>query len=342
MAGAVERGELPDSILRGANFFAERADFAVDTVSTHSVETAPPKFLHAIIPPSLVHLTLLPRLLRYDAVIASDGLLVGCVVSLLGRFRGRRPRWILVAINTSTLIRRHAKHPVRRRILRFCLKRCAAIVCLSQQQRHDLIRFGIRGNCLHEIRFGVDSAYWSKVSANEGAVVLSIGKDSGRDYPTLLLAAERAGLPTVIIASKKNIPGSARIPENVKVLYDVPLGSLSDMYREARVVVVASLPDDSIFGTDCSGQTVVLESLAAGRPVIATHRSWLAEYLSPEDYVSVPAKDSEKLAEAMRRLWDDGHLRKRLAAHGARTVRERYSSRRYAEDLAALVDTLLS
>lgn len=328
----VAREELPDSGLRGADFFAASGDWNVGIIGTETLERRLPRIVRALVPMSLIQLCFVPRLLRYDAVVASDGFLLGWAVSLFSR-----TKWIYVSVNSSVLIIRHAHHPLRTWLLRRAWRSFAAIVCLARQQREDLINFGITGKNIFLVHFGIDTNYFNGDAAESGEVILSVGKDISRDYATLLTAARISGLPIEIVASRKNIPPDATIPENVTIRYDVPLHELRAVYARARFAVV-SLFSKERFGGDPSGQTVLLETLAMGRAVIATDREWLSEYLETgSDYLPVPPADPDALAKTMQKLWRDESLQKRLAEHGQRTVREKYSSRRFAEELAGVV-----
>lgn len=341
MMEAVRKGVLPDSILRGANFFTEHHDWQVEMVSAHALEVRIPRMIRAFIPMSVMQLLLVPRLLAFDVVIASDGFLLGYAISMLGKlpFTRFHPKWIFVAINSSMLIHRHETHPFRRFLLRQCWNSYSSIVCLSQMQQIDLLNFGVREDLISMIPFGVDTTYFGGDVKDGGEIIVSIGKDSGRDYVTLLQAANKVDLPILIVASRKNIPNDVHIPSNVTILYDLPLEDLRSVYAKARFTVVVSFPDTTTFGSDCSGQTVILETLAMGRAVIATERAWLTEYLEDSrDFLSVPASDPEALAQAMREVWNNDSLRQDLATHGQCTVRKKYASRRFAENLYHLAE----
>ena len=66
---------------------------------------------------------------------------------------------------------------------------------------------------------------------------------------------------------------------------------------------------------------VPLESMARGRPVVATGRGGSGEYLRDgENCLLFPAEDAAALAAALRRLADDGALRSRLREHGLATA----------------------
>ena len=333
---------LPDSGLRGANFFAQESDIKVSLVGAHALETRLPRVLRKILPMSLVQLAFIPRLMRYDAVIASDGFLLGYAVSLLTRLTRRKAAWIFVAINSSVLIRRHEHHAVRRALLKRAWRSYAAIVCLSKVQKEDLERFGIPSTLLHEIRFGTDARYFTPAFRKEGEYILSVGKDLGRDYQTLLAAAKETGLPVRVIAAPKNIPLGTAIPENVTLSYNLPLEELRDAYARARLFVVASLPEGTEAGTDCSGQTVILEAMAVGVPGLATRRDWLAEYFTEgEEYVAVPPLDAPALARRMRELWGDEELAEGVGRAGSAKVRRDYTSAAFAGARLRLVRSVV-
>ncbi len=72
---------------------------------------------------------------------------------------------------------------------------------------------------------------------------------------------------------------------------------------------------------------VLLEAMAAGRPVITTAvPSGVREVNVPGvTGLEVPIRDVEALADAMRTLSQDSELRERLGAAGRGRVRERFT-----------------
>jgi glycosyltransferase involved in cell wall biosynthesis len=227
-------------------------------------------------------------------------------------------------------------------VLRHVWRSYAAIVCLSKEQRSDLERFGIPAHLLHVLPFGIDTRYFAPAFRKDGEYILSVGKDLGRDYATLFAAAAEANLPLKVIAAQKNIPAGTHIPENVDLSYNLPLTQLREVYGRARFLVVASLPTGAAEGTDCSGQTVILEALAMGVPVLATRRPWLDEYfVEGEEYYGVPPQDTHALADALGRLDGDAGLRGRLGRAGCAKVRAQYSSEQFAGALLRLVRSVV-
>jgi glycosyltransferase involved in cell wall biosynthesis len=87
---------------------------------------------------------------------------------------------------------------------------------------------------------------------------------------------------------------------------------------------------------------VVLESMAAGVPVVATRVGGMTEAVRDgENGLLVPPADPDALADAVCRLLDAPTLAGRLAKAGRQSV-ERYSMDRMVESTACLYERLLN
>jgi glycosyltransferase involved in cell wall biosynthesis len=117
-------------------------------------------------------------------------------------------------------------------------------------------------------------------------------------------------------------------------------GRISDaelvrLYNAATFSVTSSLYEG--FGLPAA------QSLACGTPTIATTGGALPEII--DHGVSgwlVPPGDSEALAAAMRRFLKDAALRERLGQQGVRSVRERFSWRKAAEQVVAVYEEAIA
>ncbi len=319
----VQAGQAADTPLRGMNHIAGAEHLT-------------------IAPQSLRAAVLIPRLLRYDRIVAQDNLLLGYAVSVCARVCRLKTRWFYVAMTSSTLMRRHTLHPVRLFLLKMFWRSYARIICISSEQLEDFAQLGIPRTNLAFVPFGVDAQFFQPASiSREEDVIASVGRDPGRDYGTLFKAAERVNRAFVVVAGHKNIPHGMPVPANVSVLYNLDIAEIRDLYARARLVVVASKDASQPDGSDCSGQTVVLDALAAGKAVIATHRSWIADYFVPgQDLVVVEPNDPEALARAIEALLNDEEKRKQLAASGHAKVTARYTTKTFADALTTLMDPL--
>jgi len=285
---------------------------------------------------------LLSRLWAYDIIIAQDNFLLGFLVSRGARLFGKPTQWWCLNMTLSNLLRRHVKHPIRSFLLMHFWRSYGRILCLCEAQREALDAAGLPKRRLSVVPFGVDAAFFAgdeESSRGEEEFVLSVGRDAGRDYETLCEAIAGTNYPLVIVAGSNNSLGK-RVPPQSTVRADVDIREIRDLYRRARVVVVPSRPATNAAGSDCSGQTVILDALAAGKAVIVTERSWIREYFTVgEDLIVVPAEDEEALRSALSDLWEDVALRHKLATHGRATVVSKYTTKHFASRLRELMQT---
>lgn len=309
----------------------------------HGLNHLPGAEYFIVFPKSIRSAVFIPRLLRYDFVITQDNLLVGYIVSLCARIFHLKTRWLYVAMTSSTLMRRHAAHPIRLFLLKKFWASYSRIICLSSKQLDDFIRMGIPRTHLVFIPFGVDAQFFKPTeTSHEEDIIVSVGRDAGRDYTTLFKAAECANHAFVAVASQRNIPPNIQIPPNVSIRYNRSSIEVRDLYARARLIVIASKDASVPDGSDCSGQTVILDALAAGKAVIATHRSWIADYFIPDqDLVVVPPNDPQAIARAIDSLWHDAERRKHLAASGHGKVVAHYTTKNFAETLLGLMNSVI-
>jgi glycosyltransferase involved in cell wall biosynthesis len=89
--------------------------------------------------------------------------------------------------------------------------------------------------------------------------------------------------------------------------------------------------------------TSVLDALAAGKPVVATHVGGIPEIVEDgETGLLVPPSDPHALATAILRLMDDTHLAVRLASAGASRVRAAFTADRMVEATLAVYREVLA
>jgi glycosyltransferase involved in cell wall biosynthesis len=110
----------------------------------------------------------------------------------------------------------------------------------------------------------------------------------------------------------------------------LPNAEVLGLYAAAEVVAVPSVIPDAL-------SRVVLEAMAAGRPVVGTAVGGTPELI--EDGATgllVPRHDPVALAAALERLLDDPALAARLGDAGRRRVQTRFAPEASVERLLAL------
>lgn len=124
------------------------------------------------------------------------------------------------------------------------------------------------------------------------------------------------------------------VADRVKWWGEYPDEDLPRRMADADFLVLPSVTTDEMFGM------VLLEAMAAGRPVITTAVPSGVREVNEAGVtgLEVPIRDAGALAEAMRTLAEDPALRERMGAAGRGRVRERFTVDRMVEAHLALYE----
>lgn len=174
---------------------------------------------------------------------------------------------------------------------------------------------------------------------------LAVGRlEIQKDYPTLLRAFVRVS--SVSPLAQLRIAGQGPLREDLQVL----VSNLGIAERVRFLGVRADIPDllsaaDAfVLSSAWEGlPNVVMEALAAGKPVVATRVGGVPELVEEgKSGFLVPPKDPEALARAMLRLMDLSlEERLRMGERGRRHIEENYSLERVVDQWEALYKELL-
>ena len=323
LAAAVARGEAADSTLLGQNHLgALGIDARLHDPALTRRRTGRLRW-------NLREVTL-PWELR-DADVAFTPL--AALFPLAARVR-RRPRVVVVNYGLCTIWERSSR--ARRAVLSASLRSAAAVVCLGEWQRDRLEeQTGARATT---VLLGIDERYFSPQSAAERSepYVLAVGKDLARDYGTFAEAVRRLGVRAEIAAYPRNLEG-VRLPPRTRARA-VSAAELRELYAGAACVVVPQRRQDYPYGSEGGGLTSLLETLAMARPLVATDRPILHDYVTDgETALLVPPEEPEALAEAIRRVLEDAELARRLGEAGRARVEAELTTRHFAERIAPIL-----
>ena len=172
--------------------------------------------------------------------------------------------------------------------------------------------------------FGIDEKFWTPPSSGErGDYVLAVGNDAMRDYELLVQAAEGIG-KTVKLLTRRALPPN--LPDNIEVLHGSwhtqALGDdeLRELYRRAFCVIVPL--KNSI---QPAGQSVTLQAMACGTPVILTRTDGLWENKNlrhGENVLFVESGQVSQLVDAVRLLESDTDMWQKMSCEGRNYVME--------------------
>jgi glycosyltransferase involved in cell wall biosynthesis len=193
---------------------------------------------------------------------------------------------------------------------------------------------------VHVAELGVDERFWSPAPPATEGYVLSVGRDLARDYRTFVEAVGDLPTRVLLVAKEENLAGIG-LPRNVEVRLDIAPSEVRDLYAGAACVVVPIQPEGHPAGTENSGTISMLEAMSMQRPVIVTDRETLRDYLRPgETALVVPPRDPAALRESVTRVLADDAFGADLGQAARRSVEDRFTTRKFAERLARVIDEL--
>ncbi len=221
----------------------------------------------------------------------------------------------------------NARHPLRRRLMRWAATRASALITVSEELRLFAISLGAPAGRVHTVPNGVDTSMFYprerraarerlSVDADE-KVILSAGalipRKGHHRVVKALGALARHGLEaTLLIAGEENRDGRfekeiRRTVEETGMARRVRfLGFLS----HEELATAMSAADVLCLASSAEGwPNVVHEALACGTPVVATGVGAVPDMIPSGDYglVVTPGSQPEleaALGEALRRSWD--------------------------------------
>lgn len=227
---------------------------------------------------------------------------------------------------------------LKRKFVMWCLRRVDAVVCLAHYQI-DYISKAMPDIVpkLYFVPMGIDTRF-HKPGKQLGNFILAVGKDNGRDYRTVINVAKKMPNENFkIVCSPRNIEGIIEIPSNVEVIFGMSIGDLRREYENTKMVLIITHDDDYREGADCSGQTVLLEAMASGLPIIASRRQSLYGYIEDaKDGLYVDVYDTESIIKAISMLSSSKEVRRNLGLSARIKAETEFSTEMMAKNLTTV------
>lgn len=258
-----------------------------------------------------------------------NALLLGLVKRITGR---RRPLLMMTEMRLDDP-RSTATWRLKVAVQRFAFASVDAM-CVSARREAEVYaaRLGVPLARFHYVPWHTN-VLEPRLQPPVGDYLFAAGRTS-RDWPTLAAAAAGLDAKVVVVCSVQDAQRVA-FPRNVDVLSDVSYARYRELLEGARGVIVPLEPH-----VYSSGQVVILEAMALGKPLITTR------VLGTEDYVAdgvdgllVEPGDVADLQRAIERLKEPG-LATRLGVAALDKVTQRHTLEHYVRTLVALADEL--
>ncbi len=323
-------GEMPDSYLIGLNHMSNQ-DIEADYIETRLINRL------RKINFNLANLLLLFKIRQYDIVFCGGSLLLPLIAKIFLRFK--KPKFVWYNTFFTNSLKRN-KNTIRGWILKKTILSLDGIICPSTAQRDFLLNIGCNPDRVFYVPNGVDVPFIEsneeKVEGTSEPFILSVGKDMGRDYKTLIEAVRGLPIQVKIVAYPRNIENLKNIPGNVSV-EAVSFDNLLKLYKNASIVVIPTKSESWLNASDCSGQYVLLDSMASGKAIIASERATLRDYISDDiDAKIVQAEDPVKLREAIIGLLENKDLMARLGINARDRAQKMFTTKIMADNLASV------
>jgi glycosyltransferase involved in cell wall biosynthesis len=207
-----------------------------------------------------------------------------------------------------------------------CCQRAQHLICISDVIKNETKKYGIADGKMTVIHNGIDYArfdvkedYREKLGL-KGPVVGYIGRlEPHKGVEFLIKAAKNLDAQFLLVgggsdeARLKGLVQKLGLEKKVKFMGYLPYDEIPKYYASVDIVVYPTLYEPL--------GNVVLEAMAAGKPIVASNVDGIPEIF--EDGTGFLIKPSEQeLEEKLKVLLNDGKLRKQMGAKGKEMVKD--------------------
>ena len=139
------------------------------------------------------------------------------------KFFKRKTKYVLLNISLNRTISANKDRKLKKAFLMWFLKELDRVVCLSSTQKEHLEKEApFLKNKTFFVPLGIDATYFKPVYEDRDNFILSVGRDNGRDYKTVVEVARMMPEEKFhIVASERNLKGIKNIPNNVELFFDI-------------------------------------------------------------------------------------------------------------------------
>lgn len=217
----------------------------------------------------------------------------------------------------------------RRRATLWALSRVDLFVA-NAEPNADLGRTLVPGAPHVYVPFGVSRLFLQDgPSPARRPLVLSVGDDISRDWPTLDRALQLIDGP---VETRIATGGQPHFDADVDVRRTADVAELLALYREAAVAVVPVRPN-----AHASGITSLLEAVGASTPVVASRAGGLEAYFTGDEVTFVDPEDPAALAAAISAHLDEVRLGAEPVAGGSSLAAHGYVNTAYWERIVGVL-----
>jgi glycosyltransferase involved in cell wall biosynthesis len=201
-------------------------------------------------------------------------------------------------------------------------------------------RYGIPRDRFTVLPYTIDESFYRPLPAGSHTgrpYVLSVGRDMGRRFDTLVEAMDGLGIDLKLVTLPYLLKGVDVDRPWIEVLQNVSYQRLFELYAGALMVAIPLKRDI----TYPSGVRGLLEGMALGKAVVSSRTTVLEEYAADgEGVLYVEPENPVKLRERILALGSDHALLEQIGRKGKELVSARYGMEVFARGLEACLQRL--
>ena len=222
---------------------------------------------------------------------------------------------------------------LKRAARRFAFRRVAAMDVAARGERETCADyFALPENRFHFVPFHTNVR--EPCYCPESCYGLAAGR-SGRDYGTFFDAVRGLDYRFAVVAPRADVAG-CEVPANVELHCDIPRDEYLSLLQRAAFVVVPLHPRAS-----STGQVVVLEAYAYGKPVVATRALGVVDYVREgQTGLFCTAYNAQDMRRAIRAMIESPETRTAWGLAALEWVRQEFTFEAYTQRLFKLLGVL--
>jgi glycosyltransferase involved in cell wall biosynthesis len=277
--------------------------------------------------------TLFRKRRAYDVVLTM-GVRESMAYALLCAVTGQDSRQIMAEVFVDAPQPDRWQWRSKTRFYRWLCGRARGMLTNSSYEINALHeRFGIPLNALRFVPLAATVAPQRTAEA-EPLIVLSAGRTL-RDYDMLIEVSRHLDAPLTIVCGDQDLRDT-ELPPGVTVHRELARTRYLELLRTCAVVLLPLRPTQR-----ATGQVVLLEAMAYGKPVVTTRSPGTQDYIAEgEDGYMVAPGDVAQMVRHTRALLADRHLRQHVGRAARERIHQAHQPDHYAQNALTAIGHL--